>query len=90
MGKINYPLKAKTFNQFKKRYTIFTFFFGCLLVFLFTIRGHSFNLWEKLSFQNNYQLLSILLIIFYIFFTFYIYYIFKRNYSTKKRKNKDN
>jgi hypothetical protein len=83
MGKIEYPLKATTFNQFKIRYTVFSIFFGILLIILFIIRGNGYDLWQKLPFQNNYQILSFLLIIFYIFISVYIYCIFKRNYSSK-------
>jgi len=81
MAKIKYPLKAKTFNQFKKRYIIFSFFFGCLIIILFFIRGNSFYLWQELNFQNIYQTLSVLLIIFYIIFSTVIYNIFRKNYS---------
>ncbi len=83
MGKIKYPLKATTFDQFKKRYTLFTTFFGVLLIILFFIRGNSFDLWQKLPFKNNYQILSILFITFYIIFSVVIYNMFKKNYSSK-------
>lgn len=88
MKKIRYPLKATTFDQFKKRYMIFSFFFGFLLIVLFFIRGNSYNLWQKLPFQNNYQILSFLLIILYFIVSAYIYYIYKKNYSQKSNKKK--
>ena len=84
MGEINYPLGAATFNQFKKRYSIFTTFFGVILLIIFFIRGNSLDVWQKLPF---YQVLSILLLIFYIIVAVFIYHIFKKNYTTKS-KNK--
>ncbi len=83
MGKIKYPLKATNYNQFKKRYILFTTFFGAVLIVLFFIRGDSLDLWQKLPFHNYYQILSILLIIFYIIVSVFIYHLFKKNYSTK-------
>jgi hypothetical protein len=88
MKKIKYPLNATTLNQFKIRYTIFTIFFGVLLIILFIVRGNSFNLWQKLPFQNNYQILSFLLIIFYFIVSAYIYNIYKKNYSSKSKRKK--
>jgi magnesium-transporting ATPase (P-type) len=82
MEKIKYPLKAATFDQFKKRYTLFTTFFGVLLIILFFIRRNIFDLWQELPFKNNYQILSILFIIFYIIFSVVIYNMFKKNYSS--------
>ena len=79
MGRFKYPLKANTFNQFKKRYLFFTTFFGIILVLLFFFRGYSLDLWQKLSFYNYYQILSILIIISYIIFTVFIYRLFKKN-----------
>jgi tryptophan-rich sensory protein len=83
MAKIKFPFKATTFRQFKKRYTIFSIFFGVLFIILFVIRGNILGLWQELPFKNNYQLLTILFIILYIVVSFYIYNIFKRNYSRK-------
>ncbi len=83
MKKIKYPLKATTFNQFKQRYILFTIIIGVILITLFFIRGFYLDLWQKLPFNNNYQILSFLLIIFYLILSFYIYNIFKKNYSSK-------
>ena len=83
MAKIKYPLKAATFNQFKIRYLFFTTFFGMVFILLFFIRGNYFNLWQKLPFNNYYQILSIIFTIFYVIVSGFIYYIFKKNYSTK-------
>jgi uncharacterized membrane protein len=88
MKKIKYPFNATTFNQFKIRYTIFSLFFGILLIILFIVRGNSFNLWQKLPFQNNYQILSFLLIIFYCVVNIYIYNIYKKNFLSKSKRKK--
>jgi vacuolar-type H+-ATPase subunit I/STV1 len=86
MKNIKYPLKATTFNQFKQRYILFTTIIGVILITLFFIRGFYLDLWQKLPFQNNYQILSFLLIIFYFLLSLYIYNIFKKNYSSKSDK----
>lgn len=86
MKKIKYPLKANTFNQFKQRYILFTTIIGVILITLFFIRGFYLDLWQKLPFQNNYQILSFLLIMFYFLLSFYIYNIFKKNYSSNSDK----
>jgi len=82
MEKIKYPLKANTFNQFKKRYILFTIFFGLILIILFFIRGYSLDLWQELPFYNLYQKLSLLIIIFYIIVTVFIYNMFKKSYKS--------
>ena len=83
MVKIKYPLKATTFNQFKRRYIIFTTSFGVILILLFFIRGYSLNLWQKIPFHNYYQILSVLILIFYFIVALFIYHLFKKNYSSK-------
>ena len=85
MEKIKYPLKAKTFNQFRQRYILFTTFFGIILIIVFFVRGYSLELWQNLPFHNSYQILSILLIIFYILIAVFIYQMFKNNYYTDSR-----
>ena len=82
MGKIKYPLKATTFNQFKQRYILFTTFFGAVLIVLYFVRGYTFDLWKNFPFHNSYQILSILLIIFYVIVAVFIYQMFKNNYYT--------
>jgi hypothetical protein len=79
MRKNNFLFGATTFDQFKKRYLIFTIFLGAIFFILFLIRGFVLDIWRDFQF---YQIISIIFIILYIIFSILIY-----NHFKKKKRN---